>query len=370
MSSYHHRFSTSPASAVVHLTLTCKAVSLLSTNLGTDDLSLAAVTLLALADLLSHDGDPWRTQIAHQKGMHAILASRPSVSQMNAFAKATVRTCAATKFIDYCLSGEPSPWDDERWLRQDMRHDAADSKVPGFARLRDVNFRLLVKLPGMIKAVRSRRGEAVKAQLCPEDRANQATLALAKQLLDLEDRRAENEVLHCMRVVRTRDSAKAAVMKYSYDVGSLEDSDSEGAAEAVGSHEDFDTALHYWTLRLMTLRLCLRLNALWPESFDHDGLLAEHDRLMVNVLMVYFQQHLYPPAQALALVVLWGALSEKKMLRDTPTSVVARWVWRQLEALLPLPAEMINPGSLNETAEMFVGGPVAGLFVVIRDQGG
>ncbi|KAK5679866.1 hypothetical protein LTS10_007814 [Elasticomyces elasticus] len=284
------------------------------------------------------------------RGMYAILASRPSTYKLNEFTRAVVLTCSAMEFTSYCSSGETSPWDDERWLSQDIRH-TIDGTIPEFAKLRDANFQLLVKLPALIRLVRALREHLSDRHI--EDEGMSA-FNFARQLLQLEDRHAENEILHCIRVVPTKDSAKAAIMKYTYEMD---------------SHEDMETAVHHWTLRLILLRLCVRLNDLRHNSFDPAWLLADQERLAVNIIMAIpadSRGHLSPRGQALALVTLWGTLSERKTLRGTPVGVIARWVWRKLEVILPVPAESVNPTSLNSTAEMFAGGPLTGLFVDIQ----
>ncbi|KAK5724481.1 hypothetical protein LTR15_004526 [Elasticomyces elasticus] len=349
VSAYQHRFRPCPTSEAAYLRLSCKAVSTLRANLGTDDLSLTAVGLLSLANILA-DGDPWKTQTAHMRGMYAILASRPSNYKLNEFTRAVVLTCAAMEFASYCTSGEASPWDDERWLSQDIRH-SLDGTRPEFAKLRDVNFQLLVKLPALIRLVRVLREHSSDRRT--EDEGMSA-FKFARQLLQFEDRQAENEILHRIRVVPTKDSAKAAIMKYTYEMD---------------SHEDMETAVHHWALRLILLRLCVGLNDLRHNSFDPTWLLADQERLAVNIIMAIpadSRGHLSPRGQALALVTLWGTLSDRKTLRGTPVGVIARWVWRKLEVILPVPAESVNPTSLNATAEMFAGGPLTGLFVDIQ----
>ncbi|KAK5717576.1 hypothetical protein LTR17_016019 [Elasticomyces elasticus] len=349
VSAYQHRFRPCPTSEAAYLRLSCKAVNTLGANLGTDDLSLTTVGLLSLANILA-DGDPWKTQTAHMRGMYAILASRPTTYKLDEFTRAVVLTCSAMEFASYCSSGETSPWDDERWLSQDVRH-TIDGTIPEFAKLRDANFQLLVKLPALIRLVRALREHLSDRRI--EDEGMSA-FNFASQILQFEDRHAENKILHRIRVVPTKDSAKAAIMKYTYEMD---------------SHEDMETAVHHWTLRLILLRLCVRLNDLQQNSFDPAWLLADQERLAVNIIMAIpadSRGHLSPRGQALALVTLWGTLSDRKSLRGTPVGVIARWVWRKLEVILPVPAESVNPTSLNATAEMFAGGPLTGLFVNIQ----
>ncbi|KAK5740541.1 hypothetical protein LTR17_004578 [Elasticomyces elasticus] len=345
IAAYQHVFRPTSTSEVLFIKRNHEAIGLLRAKIDVCDTSLATVILLSLANSLSN-GNPWDTRNTHVQGMNAILGSRPQGEKLNDFARSTVRTCTATNFIAYCTSGKPSPWDHERWLGQDMNYSVQNS-TSEFAKLKDASFRLLVKLPGLIKLVREYRQCSMK-QTC-DNRITRITVATAKQLLSVEDRLAEDAMLHRLRVVPTEDTSKAAIMKYSYSIGTFGDT---------------DTALFYWTLRLMLIRLCLQLNG--HNVFDEARLLAEAERLAVNVIMVlpgHFEGHLYPPGQALALVILWGALSDQEYLRNTPTSVISRWVWRKLETLLPLSAERINPGSLDTTADLFAGGPIAGLLV-------
>jgi len=347
-----YRLSANQTSRLRYLHYTTEAVKGLRTSIGTDDASLVAIFVLAISERLANE--PWKSQAAHFRGIHAVLAARPRSTQSEGLGSAMIAKFATIHlpFLDYCLRDEPSLWDEERWLSLDLR-DLQMSSRPELTMLAHVSFHLYIRLPRLISLARKcnaafRHGRSSKHL--------EATCALAKELLQLKNLEAENTALHGVRVVGSAEFSSFRILKHHLDFG---------------SHRHLELAMDYWKLRLMAVNIAGRLHKLSPQSFDKAALVAAQESLATTLLMILPEKeqsaaamdHL-PDGVILALLALYAALIDKASFRKVPAAFVRDWIWRTIRALTPQTACDLE--DVQASAEMLSGGPIEGILTKLN----
>lgn len=361
ISAHDYWFHKDVTTTATYTDRTYQAVRSLRPGLTTDDSSLVSATLLGLADKLV-EPDPWVTDNAQLRGILAIMEARPIASDSSELARCITVEWASTddNFWRSCRLGMASSWDSDRWLAMQIH----GCYPPQTSKPRDLVFQLFVRVPGLIARVRCCR----EMESCPPlPLMLQETLVIAEALLDVVDADAESQLLHLVKARPTADLTLRAIMPFSFEFR---------------SDDEHEVAVEYWKLRFMTIRLYLMLQGLQNPTLSGKGgmnqadisrtdttlaaLFAEEMRLAVNIHMSCppnLTRILNPKGWTLTIVALWGALSGMTTLRTIRAGVIRGWVLRRFREVLGDWTETVSATTLDESAELFAGGPLTGLLV-------
>jgi hypothetical protein len=161
---------------------------------------------------------------------------------------------------------------------------------------------------------------------CETNASAKETLALAEELAALQDIDAENELLHHIRVERTKDPGDKAFAPCSLKFNSL---------------EEFEAATGYWQGRALLRRLVFVLSIFRathsPDSVFHASTLeTESQRLITNLFMSLqyadscgiFVRGRY----ALMLQVCMRTLSSLSGFRGQPICRVRSWLAEKISS--------------------------------------
>lgn len=319
-----------------------EAVKVLRSHLTTSDSTLISVALLLFVSGLLNAKC---VEIhAHMQGLNAILEAQPASRELSDLRRCLLWAVVDEHFRSSCGLGTASPFDQDRWL--DVKWDRdGEAGSPGLSRLQQLKYSLSIRLPRLVAKVRSWR-TIPAIEYIPEEQLKEA-IELSEELLALSDAAAESRLLHKVRVVATTDSTKRAIMTSSYDFP---------------ASEECETALHYWYLRLVAIKLRLvlaDLTTFTTSPFDSTALRAEQERLIANIIMTWLcdsATRLNPKCLQLTLIIVWGALSDMKTFRKMTASVVRSWVLRSCREVSQGETLEVTPAFLDEASELVAGG--------------
>lgn len=153
-------------------------------------------------------------------------------------------------------------------------------------------------------------------------------IALADMMLEFEDLPAENETLHRIRVVRTKEDAKRKIVPVSFDFGT----------------HHWPMLIHYWATLLTLTRLCLLIDFLarrehqlnWLDESRTAKLVATQQRIVSNLLMsrqYAFERSIVARLQVVhPLVIVWATLAGRSTtVQGLSVPDMKRWILRQLQ---------------------------------------
>lgn len=186
-------------------------------------------------------------------------------------------------------------------------------------------------------------------------------LLLARELLDLRNQEAENQLLHRIGVVQTKDAVTRKVMPYSFAFNSLSE------VEAIGL---------YWEARVLVVSLCTRIRTLeecvqfGSESalrsgprFNTDLSKANEEKRssLANLIMTW-QYTLTTPILAKdaiqALLVMWGGISDMATFRDHSVGSIRDWVLAQTrEIFRNYPPNKVDTKFMDRESGILFGTP-------------
>ena len=291
--------------------------------------------------LLSSDGCE---RFPHIKGIDALLRSLRRTNEVGEAALLIFDQCWPVTFLVPCACGTPSAYDDKYWLGLDLPcRNASSSSV---SMLRKITSELFIRLPYLIALVRDLR-DGVRPS------PNSTAIALAHELLELQDTHLESEVLHIVNVVKTSDLANAHVVPVSF---------------LFRTFSDYEAGAHYWTSGILLLRLCSKLQQICPEeaNFDVVRRTAAISRMSINLLMSWqyaSSVSIFGTNSAwsflLAMIAIWGSLADATVVRDVSSKEVREWVLQRTQGLV---GKTLTVKDMDETAELFVGGPRTGMI--------
>ena len=194
----------------------------------------------------------------------------------------------------------------------------------------------------------------------PED--IERAVLLAKDLLQLEDKEAESELLHHVNIQKMESPATAEITPYVMNFHSI---------------TEFEAAMHYWSTHIFLLRLCLRLSSLFPKRYsEHDlptkvELQKQISRMAANILMAcHWATDKDEAGQScciLDLVAVWGVLNDfdvfaERGLSPVKARLLLRIVGQQIMNISGPNAFEESGQRLEAAAELFVGGQSSGIL--------
>ncbi|KAK3712716.1 hypothetical protein LTR37_008980 [Vermiconidia calcicola] len=323
---------------------------------------LASTALLApLEGIIKHHGIP---TCLHVQGLAAILTARPVSYPVSQLAREILEWYACESAILACFNDIPSPF--ESVARAYFTNDRIGYRDSDRAQLKALSNEIFLRLPRLVKLVRSLRSQA-----SPQTRLLLDAVRRKESLLGLQDSETEQRFL---RTVEVRPS--------SIPDATLHPSKSLHFASA----KDFEALVSYWHSRLSLFRLERRLHDLLmssgvqTDSADEQGLSIqpvpgaredEMSRIVKNIMMcseydrtlvLVKQHHLY----AYALLTVWGVTLDLPEIlsydqdgrrKGALTDLLLR---RMNSALAAEPALTVE--DMNMAAEIFVGGQPKGTF--------
>ena len=218
-------------------------------------------------------------------------------------------------------------------------------------KLRKIANQLFIRLPRLIVLVRRLRD---KTKPCLAEN----TIAMADKLHQLEDEQAESELLHTVTVIKTRLFAHRDIIPVSLTFKSF---------------SDFQAAAYYWTTSILLFRLCCSLQLMFPNKacFDMPSLTAAKSRMAADIIMSWeyafslgfpgCNQGGYGSLAFLMMMATWGTLRDETIFRDLPVSTTRAWTVQRVQEVLQKFGSSTET-DLDETAELFAGGPVTGML--------
>lgn len=161
-----------------------------------------------------------------------------------------------------------------------------------------------------------------------DDIAPSEVTSLAGLVLEFENLPAENETLHQVRVVRTRESAQRRIIPCSFEFDS----------------QHWPMLVHYEATMLTLVRLCLLINFLgrrqhgikWLDDHRTAKLVATQDRMVSNLLMsrqYAFDRSIIARLQVVhPLVIVWATLAGRLTTSSgLPVPEMKQWILDQLQ---------------------------------------
>ena len=254
--------------------------------------------------------------------------------------------------------GIASPYECPRWLDCDTRLSGVSDDVAKLSKLYTHSF---IRQPRLIALVRKLR------QGCDDEKIKYQAMQVAMLCAQLQDCEAENRLLHRLSVQQTKNPSTAAITGMSFHF----------------RHQCCWAEICYWATRIITNRLCLKLldlNAVPPNTFDREQLLAENVRMAKNLIMSWefgsTASGLSMSSLRLGLIALWSVTpSMGNVNKAFPIAKVRQWV-RQCYNSLHHQNDLFSEADLDEAADVIVGGPLKGILVKsvltaegLQDQG-
>ena len=316
---------------------------MLNTGKASDE-AVLSVALLGLYEAVL--GTALQPMFAHSHGLSRLLMStrRPTeVTRLLLYGRWTVT------FLPPCAFGTASHFDNKEFL--ELEPDNIFDLPASTTRLLKFSHQLFIRLPRLISYVRGLR-EGATIQL------PSTAFALAAELLLLGSSESESECLHDVCVAKTRNPADAHIIPVSF---------------GFKTYIIFQAGVYYWQTKMFLARLCIRLQAMYPEQehFDLAFLKAENARMASNLLMS--SEHaiasgtfgsvragLGAMSFSMAWFALWGFLTDVTSFRGTPSAEVRTWALQRYQDLIG-GVQQLNEEKMNEAAELFVGGPLKGV---------
>jgi hypothetical protein len=161
-----------------------------------DDMLLTVSLLVTFERIFAYTSVPLKS---HMAGVVALLMAQMKTTNSkppSELTRAVMYTFWPVAFIGPCVEGVASPFEAPRWLKAEpvvMTRDKLRTPWEVVAKLRKSGMELFIRLPRLIKMVKS-----ILADPNPED--IDAAIALAKELLTMEDVEAESALLHHVTV--------------------------------------------------------------------------------------------------------------------------------------------------------------------------
>lgn len=330
-----------------------RAVSSLRRAVSTREECLSDDTVLACA-LLAHaergmgfvsdtKDSPMRYTLSHLYGLQMILTSRAKTRTPSEVSYTTA-SWQYTVSLDVPVAlGTISPFEDFPWFESEPHNPEIWSTT--LRRLKGLGLKIVVQLPRLIIYVRSWQRLHNEDDKARSSDALKMALDLAKRLYVLKDEDAENTLLHRIKVNKSTKPFIASCIPYSFTFATL---------------ADFETAICYWHSRVMILRICWRL----APTDERAALANEGSRMTRNIIMSWqagLGLGLYGRIRLLfATIHLWGALKD---FGTYPDPKVRSWLSERASRLYEAIFGKLSDHDLDEAAEVYVGGPLAGIFV-------
>lgn len=170
----------------------------MAASVSGDDMLLTVSLLVTFERIFAYTSVPLKS---HMAGVVALLMAQmkmPNNKLPSELTRAVVYTFWPVAFIGPCVEGVASPFEAPRWLQAEpvvMTRDKLRTPMQVVARLRKLSMELFIRLPRLIKMVK-----AILSDPKPEE--IDSAIALAKELLKIEDVEAENALLHNVTVSR------------------------------------------------------------------------------------------------------------------------------------------------------------------------
>ena len=264
-------------------------------------------------------------------------------------------------YVIYCSQGIPSKFDAQFWL--DLYPAPSWAHTPVVIALRRVAYRLFIMLPGLAALIRKLRN-CLDADM--HSSTLHCTLALAQRCVAERDERAENLLLHSVRVTKPQDSRNTPIVPAVFKFGTL---------------VEFEAAVNYWQTNILLNRLCLVLQSLYPEHyyFSLENINSQNRRFATNLVMSWESAFDHGALGAVpggprsmayttAMIAVWGVLTDLDTLHGQSRGAVGKWVLQHVQ-MIPGREVAITAQHMDETADMFAGGPVQGLLPALISQG-
>jgi hypothetical protein len=208
---------------------------------------------------------------------------------------------------------------------------------------------MFIRLPRLIALIRRLRLQ--DSDLKIKWQAIHAGLACA----ELQDHEAESCLLHRVGVKPTSNPDTTRIIPTSLYFDSV---------------MSFQMAIYYWTTRIFTNRLCLKLLEviqLQGWALDPEDLVAENIRMATNILMSWefattaAGLGMWP--LRLGFIALWSVTPYMKSVsKDVTISGLRGWV-RQTYNALHRQECRYSEADMDEAADLLVGGPLKGFLV-------
>ena len=322
--------------------------SMLSTSWRQSDAALLAIFLLAFYEhKLRYDERTFSE--AHRKGMCAVLVTQASSRSDRATEplRSLLYQAWNSSFRKPCIEGTPSPFDLPELL--DLDPPSQFNLPVELARLRKISNQLIIRLPALIASFR---------QLRQAPRDSKVDLARdvserALDLLALRDEDGENAVLHRVKIMQSSSESPLSKSSFHFEQPS-----------------EFKTTVHYWGARILICRICialLRMDTLKERGTCTEALLrAENERSATNMTMTwdYGQAHgaiLGRTVLVPGYTFVWGVLLDHETFRNLTSDKVRTWLLTRIHSFEPGMSVHVTEQELDDAAEAFVGGPIAGL---------
>lgn len=168
----------------------------MAASVSGDDMLLTVSLLVTFERIFAYTSVPLKS---HMAGVVALLQAQmktPNSKPPSELTRAVVYTFWPVAFIGPCVEGQASPFEAPRWLQAEpvvMTRDKLRTPSQIVARLRKLSMELFIRLPRLIKMVKSILTD-------PKPEEIDSAIALAKELLMIEDVEAENKLLHNVTV--------------------------------------------------------------------------------------------------------------------------------------------------------------------------
>lgn len=215
-----------------------QAIQELRISLDSSDLSLLCVALMANFETVATAAvNPMYT---HGEGLVAIIKARPKGFNTSEVARAVLYTFSDELFRLAVRNNTPHPLDNPQHRNMEPPSPTT-SRDEAVLSLRRTGFRLFVRLPRLISTFRAWRAQIENGEMV---HVPESLLLLARELLDSRNCEAEDQLLHRVGVLQTRDASTRKLMPYSFAFNYLSE------VEAIGL---------YWEARVITVSICIRM---------------------------------------------------------------------------------------------------------------
>ena len=341
-----------PPAGVKHY---ANAIRGLRDSLDTSDLSLLCVALMANFESVT-TARPL-PMYEHIQGLAAIINARSKGFQTSEVARAVLYTFSDELFRLACLRNTPHPLDDDRHRNIDPP-SRTTSKDDTVLSLRRTGFQLFVRLPRLISGFRAWQEQIDRGFMV---HVPEKVLLLARELLDLRNKDAEDQILHRVALRQTKEKQAREFMTYSFAFDSLSE------VEAIGL---------YWEARLLIVSICMRIRTLEScvqialgssprkERGSNENVTRakeEKQSCLANLIMCW-QYILSTPVVAKdsiqVLLVLWGAIADLEKFRHHSIASIQAWILEQTRAIFrDYPSQNVDVDFMDRESGILFGRP-------------
>jgi hypothetical protein len=160
----------------------------------------------------------------HLQGLAAIIKARPKGFQTTDAGRAVLYTFIDELFRLARHTGMPHALENSRHrnLEEPPRTTPRDEPVLS---LRRTAYRLFVRLPRLISNSRVWREQIERGEIV---HVPESVLLLARELLEIRNEEAEDQLLHRVSLVRTEDFETRMLMSYSFEFNSFSEMEAIG----------------------------------------------------------------------------------------------------------------------------------------------